>query len=95
MQNRTLAIVITAVTALCCLCLALFSCIWGVLIATGQPTTTTVDAVETVQTLPAPLGFALICLSIIFIIIPIVIGFLTLRKKPETTITNEPVPPAS
>lgn len=96
MENRTFGIVITVVTALCCLCLALMSCIWGILIATGQPITTTVGDVETVQTLPAPLGFALLCLAVIFVIIPIAVGFFTLRKKPtETATTFDSVPPAS
>lgn len=85
MKNRTVGIVITALTALCCLCLALISCVWGILIASGAPITTTVDGIETVQTLPAPIGFALLCLAVIFVIIPIVVGFLTLRKKPETS----------
>ncbi len=97
MQNRTVAIVITVVTALCCLCLAMMSCIWGVIIASGQPITSTLNGVESVDTLPAPLGFALICLSLIFVIIPVVVGFLTLRKKPEeaAAVSSEPVPPAS
>jgi hypothetical protein len=38
----------------------------------------------------------LVCLSVIFIAIPIVVGFLSLRKKPAAApINNEPVPPAS
>ncbi len=97
MQNRTVAIAITVVTALCCLCLAIMSCVWGGLIASGQPITSTVNGVETVETLPAPLGFALICLSLIFVLIPVVVGFLTLRKKPEeaAVVSSEPVPPAA
>lgn len=97
MQNRTVAIAITVVTALCCLCLAIMSCVWGGLIASGQPITSTVNGIETVETLPAPLGFALICLSLIFVLIPVVVGFLTLRKKPEeaAVASSEPVPPAA
>lgn len=97
MQNRTVAIAITVVTALCCLCLAIMSCVWGGLIASGQPITSTVNGIETVETLPAPLGFALICLSLIFVLIPVVVGFLTLRKKPEeaAVVSSEPVPPAA
>ena len=41
-------------------------------------------------------GIALICVSVIFIAIPIVVGVLTLRNKPEKPASfNEPVPPAS
>jgi len=38
------------------------------------------------------------CLALIFILIPIVVGFATLRKKPAPAvapINNEPLPPAS
>jgi len=95
-MNRTLAIVITVVTALCCGCLALLSCIWGGLIASGQPVTVTgADGSSSIQTLPAPLGFTLICVSLILIIIPIAVGFFTLRNKPAEPVINEPLPPVS
>ena len=96
MQNRTLATVITIITALCCGCFALMSCIWGILGVTGQPITTTVNGIESLETIPMPLALALLCLSVIFIIIPVAVGFFTLRKKPDvaTPISNEPIPPA-
>jgi hypothetical protein len=74
------------------------SCIWGGLIASGTPFDTSVNGIDTgQQTLPMPVGIGLICLSIIFIIIPVAVGFFTLRKKPEPAVTtlNEPLPPAS
>lgn len=87
MQNRPLAIAITAITALCCGCLALFACIWGAIIASGQPIETTVNGFTEYQTLPQPVGFALLCLSCLFILIPVGVGFFTLRQKP---VTNAP-----
>jgi TRAP-type C4-dicarboxylate transport system permease small subunit len=100
MQNRTVGIVITVVTALCCVCFAVMSCIWGGMIASGTPFNTSVNGVDTgQQTFPVPVGIGLICLSIIFIIIPIAVGFFTLRKKPAPAPVapniNEPLPPAS
>ena len=94
-MNRTVAIAVTVITALCCLCLAILSCIWGGMIASGTPINTNVNGVDTgAQTLPVPVGIGLICLSIIFIIIPIAVGFFTLRNKPAVQTPNEPIPPA-
>jgi hypothetical protein len=47
--------------------------------------------------MPPSVGYVFLCLSIIFIAIPIVVGFVTLRKKPEevVAISDEPLPPAS
>lgn len=98
MENRTVAIAITIVTALCCGCFALMSCIWGILGITGQPITTTVNGIESLETIPMPLAFGLLCLSVIFIAIPIAVGFFTLRKKPgveASFVSDEPIPPAA
>ena len=37
----------------------------------------------------------MLCLSLIFIAIPIAVGFFTLRKKPQPLVDNEPIPPVS
>jgi hypothetical protein len=105
MMNRTVGIALTIITALCCGCLAIFSCIFGGLIAAGQPLTTTLNGVETQQIVPVPVGLALLCVSVIFIAIPIAVGFFTLRKKPadalaplpvsESIPPSEPLPPTS
>ena len=42
------------------------------------------------------LGIAMLCVSIIFIAIPIAVGFFTMRKKPEAAPSDDqPLPPAS
>jgi len=85
MQNRTIGIVATVVTALACGCASLFSCIWGFLIARGTPFNVTSDGTTTPQTFPPAIGFALLCLSVAMILIPVAVGFFTFRKKPEST----------
>ncbi len=98
MQNRTVAIVITALTAAICGCLSLFSCIFGGMIATGHPFTTTVNGQTTQQTFPATIGYVLLCLTLLMILVPVAVGFFTLRRKPEAVgmpNINEPMPPAS
>jgi hypothetical protein len=88
MQNRTIGIIATVVTALACGCASLFSCIWGFLIARGTPIDVTSNGTTTPQTLPPVIGFTLLCLSVVLILIPIGVGFFTLRKKPESANVN-------
>jgi hypothetical protein len=101
--NKTWAIVGTIAAILFCGCPGLLACIFGVLIATGVPFTTTLNGNSSTQPLPIYYGIGLICLSIIFIIIAIVVPVLTLRKKKlapgaapvEVLPPQEPLPPAS
>ena len=84
MQNRTIGIVATVVTALACGCASLFSCIWGFFIARGTPFDVTSNGITTPQTFPPVIGYVLLCLSFVMILIPVAVGFFTLRKKPES-----------
>ena len=81
MQNRTLGIVMTALTAFICGCAGLFSCIWGALIATGTPIDVTSNGITTPQILSPTIGYALVCLSLLFLLVPVAVGFFTLRKR--------------
>ena len=97
MQNRTVGIIATVITALICVCAALFACGFGFPIALGNPVTTTVNGQTTQQTLPATVGYVLLCLSFLMILVPIAVGFFTLRQKPgvPSASIDEPLPPAS
>jgi hypothetical protein len=54
------------------------------------------NGVESVEPMAMPLAIGLLCLSVIFIVIPIGVGFFALRKKPgaSTPVSNEVIPPA-
>ena len=88
MQNRTLAIVITVVTALTCGCASIFSCVWGFLIASGTPIEVTNNGVTTPQVLSPAIGYVLLCLTILMILVPAAVGFFTLRQKPVADTLN-------
>lgn len=90
MQNRTLAIVITAITALACGCASIFSCVWGFLIASGQPIDVTTNGVTTPQVLSPTIGYTLICLTILMILVPVAVGFFTLRRRPDAPLEFPP-----
>jgi len=93
MQNRTIGIIATVVTALACGCASLFSCIWGFMISSGTPIDVTTNGVTTPQVLSPTIGYVLLCLSLFMILVPVAVGFFTLRRKPVAI--NEPFPPAS
>ena len=78
----------------------LIACVCGALIAFGVPFNTTVNGYTSQQTFPVGYGIGLLCLSIIFVAIPIVVGVLTLRKKKvvapaDVLPPSEPLPPAA
>ena len=100
MDKRTTSIIATVATALICGCCALFACIMGIGTITGNGT---MELGGSSQPMPSSFGYVFLCLSVIFIIVPIVVGVVTLRKKPEEAVAvpadapvdDEPLPPAS
>jgi hypothetical protein len=88
----------TIATALICGCCALFTCIMGIGGVTGNGT---LSLGNNTQAMPPAMGAVFLCLSVIMIIVPVAVGFFTLRKKPEaavvieTSSSDEPLPPAS
>ena len=102
MDKRTVGIIATILAALLCGCASFFTCIFGILIAAETPFDTTVNGVDSVQTFPPTVGYVLLCLTLIFLLVPVGVGFLTLRRKPGWSkddrvapINNEPLPPAT
>jgi hypothetical protein len=96
MDNRNKGIIATIASALLCGCPGLFLCIFGAFTATGNmPYNTELNGITNSGTLPPTAGYVLLCLALIFIAIPVVVGFLTLRKKPAAPVSTEPIPPAS
>ncbi len=86
MQNRNTGIIATIAAVVLCGCPGLFLCLFGALTAAGQGNFND-------SSLPPTVGFVLLCVSLIFILIPVGVGFFTLRKKPE--VTTEEIPPVS
>ena len=95
-ENRTWAIVGTIAAILLCGCPGLTMCLFGAYAATGKMG----DFSGTYgSNLPGWVGFALICLALIFIAIAVVVPILLLRKKKtpamEVLPPQDPLPPAS
>lgn len=101
MDKKTVGLIATIGTALLCACPSFFLCVWGILGVSGAPITTTVGNQQSVEPMNPALGVALLCLSLIGLLVPVAVGFFTLRNKPEDgvidaePISKEPIPPAS
>ena len=95
MDRKTGGIIATVVSTLLCGCPGLASmCVGLITAATGfSPDATTSDLSPETFWLS---GGVLLCLGVIFVIIPVVVGFFALRgREPETVVDiNEPLPPA-
>lgn len=87
MQNKNTGIIATIASVVLCGCPGLFLCLFGAVTATGNGTFND-------QSLSPTVGFVLVCLSLIFVLIPVGVGFFTLRKKPEPPVDTV-VPPTS
>jgi len=97
MNNKNTGIIATIAAALLCGCPGLFMCFLGAtsLLASQVPGAD-IDVMGSSDPAAATtMGAVFLCLSLIFIAIPIVVGVVTLRKKPATTAPDEPIPPAS
>jgi hypothetical protein len=97
MDTKTKGIVATIAAVLLCGCPGLFMCFFGAtsVFASFVPGADINIGGNTDPASATTMGFVFLCLSVIFIIIPIAVGFFMLRKKPEAPANNEPLPPAS
>jgi len=102
MDKKTVGIIATIVAVFLCGCPGVCLFLFGAIAATGQiPYTTNFPYTSDFgnpysETVPSYLGFLGLCLALIFIAIPIVVGVLTLRNKPEKSASfNEPHSPPS
>jgi hypothetical protein len=98
-ENKTWPIVGTVAAILLCGCPGLSLCLFGAVTAFGQMP----DFIKGYGNMSGGIGWALLCVAIIFIAIAVVVPILLLRKKktaPETAPVDvlppqEPLPPAS
>lgn len=102
MENRTTAIILTVVAVLLCGCPGMCVCLYGGLTAVGLGTYSSEfgDFVSTGQT-PIWVGIVALCVGLLLMVVPVVVGVLTLRQKPVESLStdlpsmDEPLPPPS
>ena len=89
MNKKTVGIIATVVAVLLCGCSGLVMVVFGIVTATGNmPLTSEFPFTSNFgnpnsEMAPATWGYVLLGLGVIFITIPIVVGVLILRNKPE------------
>ena len=89
-ETRTWAIVGTVLAILLCGCPGLTMCLFGVVFATGKVTDTNYNFGNSGY-IPGWIGFALLCVALIFIAIAIVVPILLLRKKKVAPVAAAPI----
>lgn len=98
MDKKTKGIIATIASVLLCGCPGLFMLFFGAtsVLASMMPGAD-IDVMGSSDPAAATtMGIVFLCLSMIFIAIPIAVGFFMLRKKPEDMpASNEPLPPVS
>ncbi|MBI5935983.1 MAG: hypothetical protein HY867_19935 [Chloroflexi bacterium] len=97
MNNKNTGMIATIVTALLCGCPGLLALCWGALMAfISFVPGADIDIGGSSDPQSALFtGLGALCAGVIFIAIPIVVGVVTLRKKPAAVVSDEPLPPAS
>lgn len=101
MEKRTVGIAATAITALCCGCPGLFSLCWGALAAVVSfvPNANINIGGSSDPKMALLTGVGACCGGLLFIAIPIAVGFVMLRNKPAEVVTpmgdEPPQAPAS
>lgn len=95
MNNRNTGMIATIAAALLCGCPGLFAMCWGSLAAviSFMPGADIDIGGSSDPTAALFSGLGTLCVGILFLAIPIAVGFFTLRKKPETI--PQEIPPVS
>ena len=96
MDSRSKGLIATIAAVVLCGCPGLVMCIMGAAFAAGVPLTTELNGVSNTTQVPVWAALAVLCLALIFILIPVAVGFFTLRPKPTPPVrAAETLPPAS
>jgi len=96
MDKKTTGLIATIATALLCGCPGLIGlCFGATSVLAGMMPGADIDVFGSGDPAAATtMGFVFLCLSVIFIAIPVVVGVVTLRKKPDDDAEVPPMPAA-
>ena len=98
-MNKNTGMIATGVTALLCGCPGLFALCWGGIAAvvSFMPNANIDIGGSSDPSAALFSGLGSLCLGLVFLAIPVAVGFFTLRKKPEAAAEAQPIdlPPAS
>lgn len=96
MDKKNTGLIATIAAVVLCGCPGIFMCFMGAMYAfVGSVPGANIDINGSSDPASAiQLGITLLCVSIIFIAIPVAVGFFTMRKKPEAAASSDqPTPP--
>lgn len=96
MDDKTKGIIATIAAVVLCGCPGLLLCFFGAtsVLASAIPGAEIDVFGSNNPAAGTTMGFVFLCLSLLFLLIPVGVGFFTLRKKPEPPV-DVTVPPTS
>jgi len=96
-NNRNTGIIATIVAVVLCGCPGLFAFCWGSISALVSfvPGADINIGGSSDPTSALLAGLGSLCVGVLFIAVPVAVGYFMLRKKPEAVETSTPTPPSS
>jgi len=88
MDKKTGGLIATIGTTLVCACPGLCLCLWDGLGLSGTPIDTNVNGQTSSQPMNTGLAIGLLCVSVVAIATPAVVGFFTLRNTDEDNVVS-------
>jgi hypothetical protein len=98
-DKKNVGIIASAITAFLCGCPGICLCLYGAMFSiVGGTYTSDLPGSQYTRDLPPSVGYALLCVGLLMILIPVGIGGYTFfsqrNEKAEDVDLDEPVPPA-
>lgn len=100
MEKKTLSIILIIVSVLCCGCPGISLCITSVGTLAGLGTyEVTLPGMATEDQIPPAYGLVFLCLAVLMILVPVVVGVVAWRQNkntttPDVSASNDSLPPA-
>ena len=88
-QQKALGLAATGITVLLCGLPGLICCVLGTVAISGTPIPQTINGQEIVAPIAPWIGITTLCFASIGLLLPVVVGFITLRNRADDFAIND------
>ena len=89
MSQKVLGLVATGITVVLCGFPGLFCCVTGAVAISGSPIPQTINGQEIIAPISPWIGITSLCFATIALLLPIAVGFVTLRNRADDFVIND------
>ncbi len=89
MSQKTLGLVATGITVVLCGLPGLTCCVLGTVGISGIPIPQTINGQEITAPIPQWISLTTLCLASIGLLLPVAVGFITLRNRADDFVIND------